>query len=72
MGESQASALVDEEKDVRDGDTAPRTPLWTGDLQTGAVAASQSRLTLIRIDWPARAWSISAASPLLIATDMFR
>jgi hypothetical protein len=28
MGESQASALVDEEKDVRDGDTAPRTPLW--------------------------------------------
>ena len=34
--------------------------------------ASQSRPTLILIDCPARACSISAALPLLIATDMFR
>ena len=59
-------------KDVRDGDTAPRTPLWQGDLQTLGLDASQSLPTLILIDWPARACSISAALPLLIATDMFR
>ena len=26
-----------QKKDVRDGDTAPRTPLWDGDLQTAAL-----------------------------------
>ena len=61
-----------QKKDVRNGDTASRTPLCGGDLQTPARAASQSRPTLIRSDWPARACSISPALPPLIATDMFR
>ena len=64
--------MLPQEKDVRNGATAPRTPLWDGELQTATLAASQSRPTLIRIDWPARACSISPALPPLIAIDMFR
>ena len=47
-------------------------PYGPGDLQTLGLDASQSRPTLILIDCPARACSISAAFPLVIATDMFR
>jgi hypothetical protein len=67
MGEPWGSPMM-----VRNGDTASRTPLWLGELQTAAPAASHSLSTLIRIDWPTRACSISAAFPWGIATDMFR
>ena len=71
--DSPAAALVSPERRTS-GTVIPlrERPCVAETYKRRAFAASQMRPTLIRIDWPARACSISAALPLLIATDMFR